>query len=123
LDFIRNKYKDFPGFDTDAVRSEWEMLKRSLSEFLDRPSSIDLQETFWQQFMLLKESVNSRFLEENKNLLTLLSIYLIAPTNSVECERGVSCESNFPIMNDIFEKSSCFSFRQPIVSKRLAVHK
>ncbi|CAF1424337.1 unnamed protein product, partial [Rotaria sordida] len=90
LDFIRNKYKDFPGLDTDAVRSEWEILKPSLSEFLDRPSSIDLKETFWQQFLLLKQATNSRFLEENKNLLALLSIYLIMPTNSVECERGFS---------------------------------
>ncbi|CAF4981731.1 unnamed protein product, partial [Rotaria sp. Silwood1] len=88
LDFIRNKYKDFPGLDTDAVRSEWETLKPSLCEFLDSPSSIDLKETFWQQFLLLKQAINSRFLEENKNLLALLSIYLIVPTNSVECERG-----------------------------------
>ncbi|CAF3570543.1 unnamed protein product [Rotaria sp. Silwood1] len=105
LDFIRNKYKDFPGLDTDAVRSEWETLKPSLCEFLDSPSSIDLKETFWQQFLLLKQAINSRFLEENKNLLALLSIYLIVPTNSVECERGVSCKSTFPIA--IYSKNPC----------------
>ncbi|CAF3750395.1 unnamed protein product [Rotaria socialis] len=90
LDSIRNKYQDFPGIDTKAVGSEWEKLKPPLSEFMDRSSSKNLQETFWQQFLLLKQSVNSRFLEENTNLLALLSIYLIAPTNSTECDRGYS---------------------------------
>ena len=81
LDFIRNKYQNFPGFDTKTVQSEWEKLKPSMSDFLDRSSSNDLQETFWKQFLLLQQPVNSRFLEENSNLLVLLNIYLIAPTN------------------------------------------
>ncbi|CAF4004026.1 unnamed protein product [Rotaria sp. Silwood2] len=90
LDFIRNKYKDLLGFDFYAVQNEWELLKRSLSHFLGRSSATDLQETFWQQFLLLQQSINSQFLSENKNILFLLNIYLISPTNSAECERGFS---------------------------------
>ena len=86
LGFIRNKYQNFPGFDRKTVHSEWEKLKPSMSDFLDRSSSNDLHETFWKQFLLLQQSVKSRFLKENSNLLVLLNIYLIAPTKSAECE-------------------------------------
>lgn len=99
LNFIRRKYKDLSGFDFIAVQNEWELLKRSLSDFLDRSSAIDLHETFWQQFLLLQQTINSQFLVENKNILVLLNIYLISPTNSVECERGVSCKSDFLFSN------------------------
>ena len=69
LNFIRNKYQDFRGIDTKTVQSEWEKSKPSMSDFLDRSSSNDLQETFWKQFLSIQQSVNSRFLEENSNLL------------------------------------------------------
>ena len=86
LDFIRNKYQDIPGIDTKTVQSECENLKPSISDFLHSSSSNDLQETFFgNNFLSFQQLVNSRFLEENSNLL--LDIYLIASTNSAECER------------------------------------
>ncbi|CAF1394728.1 unnamed protein product [Adineta ricciae] len=33
LDFVRQKYKKFPGFDSNLVRNEWESLKQSLNDF------------------------------------------------------------------------------------------
>jgi hypothetical protein len=99
LNFIRHKYKNLSGFDFFAVQSEWELLKRSLCDFMEMSSATALQETFWQQFLLLQQSTNSQFLLENKNILILLNIYLISPTNSVECERGVSCKSDLLFSN------------------------
>jgi hypothetical protein len=92
LDFLRNKYKNLIGFDSNAVQIEWESLKQSLSGFIDIHLALKNEEPFWQQFLLHKRSTSDRFLDENKNVLLLLSIYLISPTNSAECERGVSFE-------------------------------
>ncbi|CAF3470297.1 unnamed protein product [Rotaria sp. Silwood1] len=35
LDFVRKKYRNFPGFDFIAVRNEWESLKASLIDYID----------------------------------------------------------------------------------------
>ncbi|CAF4969970.1 unnamed protein product [Rotaria sp. Silwood1] len=69
LDFLRQKYKKFPGFDSNIVRNEWESFKQSLSDFT---------------------TTNSDFLRQYNNILFLMNIYLISPTNSAECERGFS---------------------------------
>ena len=89
LDFLRDKYKGLVGFDSESVRSEWEMLKPMLARFMNSSTAICSQGGFWQQFLSLNRSMNDEFLNENKNIHVLLSIYLISPTNSAECERGV----------------------------------
>ena len=90
LDCLRRKYKNFPEFDSNAVRNEWESFKIPLTDYLRTFSSDASEKMFWKNFIMLKKSSNSLFLEEYKNILILLNIYLILPTNSVECERGVN---------------------------------
>ncbi|CAF3984796.1 unnamed protein product, partial [Adineta steineri] len=87
---LRQKYKNFPGFDCNAVRNEWESFKQPLLNFIQTFSSDCSEKLFWKKFITLKQSTNSLFLEEYKSILILLSIYLISPTNSAECERGFS---------------------------------
>ena len=90
LDCLRRKYKNFPEFDSNAVRNEWKLFKIPLADYLRTFSSDASEKMFWKNFIMLKESINGLFLEEYKNILILLNIYLILPTNSVEGERGVS---------------------------------
>lgn len=90
LIFLRKKYKNFPGFDDNSVRNEWESLKASLIDYIDCMPTNCSPETFWKNFLLLKQSSNSQYYEHHKNILLLFYIYLISPTNSTECERGVS---------------------------------
>ncbi len=40
--------------------------------------------------MELREAIDYTFRDRCKNILILLSIYLISPVNSAECERGYS---------------------------------
>ena len=86
LDFLRQKYKSFPGFDCNVVRNEWECLKQPLHDFLDNVSINQFKNTFWKDFILLKTTTNSHFISQYKNILFLLNIYLISPTNNAECE-------------------------------------
>ncbi|CAF4996534.1 unnamed protein product, partial [Rotaria sp. Silwood1] len=90
LDFLRRKYNKFPNFDSNVVRNEWESLKQPLSDFANTFSTVQSTQTFWKDFIALKISTNSNFLSQHKNILLLLNIYLISPTNSAECERGFS---------------------------------
>lgn len=92
LDFLRDKYKNLDGFDSNAVLIEWESLKQPLSHFVDVFPTSEPEETFWQKFIVFKSSISSQFIDGNKNVLLLLGIYLISPTNSAECERGVSSQ-------------------------------
>ena len=89
LNFLREKYKNFPNFDSNGVRNEWESLKPVLSDFIQTSLSDCSDKLFWKNFIILKQSINNLFIEEYKNILLLLNIYLISPTNSAECERGV----------------------------------
>ena len=89
LDFLRQKYKNFPSFDCNIVRNEWESFKQPLHDFLDNVSINQFKNRFWKDFILLKTTTNSRFLSQYKNILLLLNVYLISPTNNAECERGV----------------------------------
>jgi hypothetical protein len=89
LDFLRRKYERFDGFVSNDVRSEWESFKLALSDFVNFSSTMLSPTTFWKDFLALKRSTNVLFQNDNKNVLLLLGIYLIAPTNSAECERGV----------------------------------
>jgi hypothetical protein len=89
LDYLRKKYKNFPGFDYTVVRNEWDSLKPALSDFINTLSNSFLVKEFWKNFVLLKTTTNNLFPDQHKNILILLNIYLISPTNSVECERGV----------------------------------
>lgn len=121
LDFVRNKYKNFTGFDPNAVLIEWESLKQSLSDFIDTFLSSKKDEPFWEHFLLYKRSISDRFLDENKNVLLLLCIYLISPTNSAECERGVSF-ALILLLNYTPLLSDYLSSRQLIVFKRIIDH-
>lgn len=102
LDFLQNKYENLVGFDASAVQAEWESIKTALGDFMDISSSADQKENFWQKFLLWKQSTTPEFLTRTKNLLILLGVYLISPTNSAECERGVSYQR---ISDTAFSKS------------------
>ena len=90
LTSLRKKYKDLEGFDSDAATSEWQSLKPGLSDFTNHLRTGQSMDRFWKDFIMLKQSTNILFNNQFKNILILLGVYLIAPTNSVECERGVS---------------------------------
>ncbi|CAF3318565.1 unnamed protein product [Rotaria socialis] len=66
IEYLLNKYKNLSDFNMFQCRSEWEIIKISLKATDD--------------------SFRGRF----KNVLTLLSIYIISPINSYERERGYS---------------------------------
>ena len=89
LNFLRKKCKMFPGFDSNAVIHEWESLKQCMIEFINYSSSASVASLFWRKFIVLKQEIYNNFIHQYKHLLILLNIYLIAPTNSAECERGV----------------------------------
>jgi hypothetical protein len=89
LDLLRKKYKKFLGFDSTAVRNEWESFKASLNDYATNlPPNCPVKE-FWKNLVKLKQSTNCFFADQHKNILLLLNVYLISPTNSAECERGV----------------------------------
>ena len=89
LDFLRKKYKTFIRFDYTAVRNEWDSLKPALSDFINTLSINYSMKDFWKNFVLLKMTTTNLFNDQHKNILILLNVYLISPTNSAECERGV----------------------------------
>ena len=89
LDILRKKYRNLPGFDCNSVRNEWESLKPIIFDYIQSFSSDPSQKLSWKNLINLKTSTNNLFIDEYKNILLLLNVYLISPTNSVECERGV----------------------------------
>ncbi len=89
IDFLRKKYKNFVGFDSTSVRNEWDSLKPALSDYVNTLPTDCAAKEFWKSFLLLKQTTNILFDDHHKNILLLLNIYLISPTNSAECERGV----------------------------------
>jgi hypothetical protein len=74
----------------EQCRIEWEKIKVSLNEFVSNNQEKNSRRIFWKSFILWKEKIDSSFREQYKNILILLSIYLISPINSTECERGYS---------------------------------
>lgn len=90
LNFLRVKYQHLPGLNMDECRIEWEKMKVSLSEFVLNNQEKNSRRIFWKSFILWKEAIDSTFREQYKNILILLSIYLISPLSSTECERGYS---------------------------------
>ena len=82
LDFLRNKYQTLKGFDKDKSMVEWEKLKISLSEFAQNNQNKMSRRTFWKDFIFWKEATDDCFHERYRNILILLSIYLISPLNS-----------------------------------------
>lgn len=90
LDYLRMKYKNLKGFDMNQCKIEWEKMKISLSEFAFNNKLKNSRKVFWKSFFLWKEAIDSSFYKHYENILILLSIYLISPINSAECERGYS---------------------------------
>ena len=90
LIFFEKKYQHLDGFNMEQCRMEWEKIKVSLSEFVSNNQEKNSRRTFWKSFVLWKEALNNCFHEQYKNILILLSIYLISPLSSSECERGYS---------------------------------
>lgn len=74
----------------EKCRIEWEKMKVLLNQFVLNNQDKNSQRTFWKYFILWKETLDSSFHERYKNVLILLSVYLISPLNSAECERGYS---------------------------------
>ncbi|CAF3076933.1 unnamed protein product, partial [Rotaria sp. Silwood2] len=89
LNYLREKYKNLPSFDKTAVHAEWELIKIPLAEYL-KGSITHTRKHFWKSFILFKQTINERFIEQFKNIVMLLSIYLLSASNSAECERGFS---------------------------------
>jgi hypothetical protein len=89
LDILRKKYQNLPDFDCNLVRNEWESLKPIIFDYIQSFPSDLSEKLFWKNLITLKMSTNNLFIEEYKNILLLLNVYLISPTNSAECERGV----------------------------------
>jgi hypothetical protein len=90
LDFLRIKYQHLNGFDKNQCMIEWEKFKISLSEFAFNNREKTSRRQFWKFFIVWKEATDDSFHERYKNVLILLSVYLISPINSAECERGYS---------------------------------
>ncbi|CAF1599951.1 unnamed protein product [Rotaria magnacalcarata] len=90
LQYLRQKYQNLSGFDSKNVQMEWESFKPLMVNFIGNKFSNASPAKFWKNFIELKTTTNERFSEEFKNILILLSIYLISPLNSAECERGYS---------------------------------
>ena len=88
--FLKKKYQTLPNFDSNDVMHEWSSLKTSLSEFISHLSSSYPIKEFWKNFLTLKEIKDNSFRHNHKNILILMFTYLISPTNSAECERGVT---------------------------------
>lgn len=86
---LRKYYKRLPNFDSNRVMHEWTSLKTSLSEFIRHLSNDFSIKRFWKDFLIMKEREEHLFRQKHKNILVLMFIYLISPTNSGECERGV----------------------------------
>ncbi|CAF3165477.1 unnamed protein product [Rotaria sp. Silwood2] len=93
LDTLRKKYKNLPDFDYNLVRNEWESFKPILFDYIQNISYEVSEQQFWKNFITFKLSTNNSFIDEYKDILILLNVYLIYPTNSVECERGFSAMS------------------------------
>ena len=81
--------ESIPDFDINSVRNEWESLKTSLIDYIACMTADYSSKAFWKNFLLLKQSLDSQYHDQHKNILLLVYIYLISPTNSTECERGV----------------------------------
>lgn len=90
LEFLRRKYNDLPSFDSAHVLIEWESLKPQIAAFILLPTNSRSPKYFWKEFIQLKQTTHDGFTEKFENILILISIYLISPTNSAECERGYS---------------------------------
>ncbi|CAF4770529.1 unnamed protein product [Rotaria socialis] len=90
IEYLLNKYKNLSDFNMSQCRSEWEIIKISLSEFVSNNQQQNSRRKFWKSFIIWKEATDDSFRGRFKNVLTLLSIYLISPINSCECERGYS---------------------------------
>ena len=90
LDFLQIEYQYLNGFNMEQCRIEWEKIKVSLNEFVSNNQEKNSRRIFWKSFILWKETIESSFREQYKNIFILLSIYLISPINSAECERGYS---------------------------------
>ncbi|CAF4458620.1 unnamed protein product [Rotaria socialis] len=88
LDYICKKYKRLNGFNMEKCHNEWENFKISLSEFVYVNQYQKSRRIFWKSFISWKEAIDHCFRSRFQNFLILLSIYLISPLNSAECERG-----------------------------------
>jgi hypothetical protein len=90
LNYLRQKYENLSGFDSKKVQVEWELLKPMVISFIEIKSNNCSSAIFWKNFIKLKQTTYELFSEQFRNILMLLSIYLISPLNSAECERGYS---------------------------------
>ncbi len=88
LDYLSQEYEKCSDFDAKNVQVEWQSLKPFLISFISIQTNNTSPAIFWKNFIELKQATHEQFTEQFKNILTLLAIYLIAPLNSVECERG-----------------------------------
>ena len=90
LNYLCEKYEQLPNFDPNHVQTEWELLKFIVISFMPIRSNNSSSAVFWKNLIELKQTTHPHFHGQYKNILMLLSVYLISPLNSAECERGYS---------------------------------
>ncbi|CAF1648070.1 unnamed protein product [Adineta ricciae] len=90
LAVLSKKYHLLDSFDSQKVATEWESLRPSLISYIAVDGKTCSRKLFWKEFILLQQSIHTNFINDYKNIILLLNIYLISPTNSAECERGFS---------------------------------
>jgi hypothetical protein len=93
LAFLSKKYNLLDGFDPHKVVTEWESLRPSLISYIPVDGKTSSRKLFWKNFILVQQSISISFTDDYKNILLLLNVYLISPTNSAECERGFSASN------------------------------
>jgi hypothetical protein len=93
LAFLSKKYNRLDGFAPDNVANEWESLRPSLVSYLAVDGKNRSRRLFWKEFVLLQQAMSITFADDYKNIMQLVSVYLISPTNSAECERGYSASN------------------------------
>ena len=93
VNFLSRRYNQLDGFDSHKAATEWESLRPSLISYISIDSKTDSRKLFWKEFTLLQRSISMNFDDDYKNVMLLVNVYLVSPTNSAECERGFSASN------------------------------
>jgi hypothetical protein len=93
LALLSKRHDVLVGFDPYKVATKWESLRPSLISYIAVDGKKCSRKLFWKEFILLQQSISINFTADYKNILLLVNVYLVSPTNSAECERGFSASN------------------------------
>ena len=93
LRFLTKQYHLIDGFDSYKAATEWESLRSPLISYIASADKQYSRKLFWKEFILLQQAISFSFADDYKNILLLVQVYLVSPTNSAECERGYSASN------------------------------